>query len=122
MKTLRMLSLALLIAGTGFAQTQTWTNGRTTIHYSITQVPAGYTATVCATTNDRSVGLFRIQYVASLADGSEIQYDGVLLRRDLGSCRYVSITTTYPLLDGLVVTPQRAETAVVAIPLPSNDR
>jgi hypothetical protein len=122
MKTLRTLTLALLVAGAGIAQEQTYTDGRTTAHYIVAATESGYTVTVCATTTDPPIGLFRVQYVASLPDGSEITFDGFLLRRDLGSCRYVASTSGYPFLTGLVVTPQRATTPLVAMPLPSNTR
>ena len=117
MTTLRMLMLALLVAGAGFSQTQTYSDGMTTVQYSV--VGAGpYTSIVCASTVDVAVDSFRIEYVASLPDGAEIRYDGFLLRRAHPSCQFVGSSPVYPLLTGLVVTPHRATLALVAVPLP----
>jgi hypothetical protein len=120
-----MLTLALIVAGFAMAQTtQTYSDGTTTVQYTV--AGAGpYTSIVCASTVDVAVDSFRIEYVASLPDGSEIRYDGFLLRRDgfllrhpRASCQFVASTLVYPLLTGLVVTPHRATVALVAVPLP----
>ena len=118
MRTLRMLTLALMVAGIGLTQTtQIYSDGITTTKYSVVgQGP--YTVIVCASTLDSTVDSFRIEYVAYLPDGSEIQYDGFLLRRWQESCRFIATPSDYPLLTGLVVTPHRASAALVAVPLP----
>jgi hypothetical protein len=118
MKTLRILALALLLAVAGFSQTtQTYSDGMTTVQYSV--VGAGpYTSIVCASTVDVAVDSLRIEYSASFPDGSEIRYDGFLLRRSRASCQFVGSSPVYPLLTGLVVTPHRATLALVAVPLP----